>query len=227
MLLATTDTNAALENEFENERPTPHLVITTEDQGEWGEWENSGTDESTSEDRKEMKRKLDWPTTDKTEVDAANVNRRSADVLSGFSGKNMINPGNDAVQDELSDFIDATAAPAEKPGSSYDFAGGATLVGTKDTVILSATTTTGTTVPFRITVGNDNIDSYYLHELGHVMGAQHPKDHPDIRRGTEGVMCKGSCFFPNSLNVDPSDTIIGSKEFSDTNHDRILNNDED
>jgi len=50
--------------EFKNDAPTPHLVITTNENGEWGEWVNDRFDETTKEDRQEMERDLDRPTTD-------------------------------------------------------------------------------------------------------------------------------------------------------------------
>jgi len=218
--------NEALRDEFKNEYPTPHLVITTDDQGDWGEWTNSGTDESTSEDRQEMKRKLDWPLLDTFGINEDN--RREADVLSGFTGKNMDPTG---ISDP-SNFADATAAPSEQPDSIYDLRGGVTLIGTSDTASLPITTTVNppgvppytVTIPIRVRVLGDRfVDSYYLHELGHVIGAQHPGDYPGILSGTEGVMCKYSCF----PTTDLKDTILKSKDFSDPNHNRILNNDED
>ncbi|MDZ7688610.1 MAG: hypothetical protein U5J64_07810 [Halobacteriales archaeon] len=66
-----------------------------------------------------------------------------------------------------------------------------------------------------------------MHELGHVLGAQHPASDtnlPNADLGTHGVMCKYSCF---DTLYSPGDAILFNEGFSQVNHDRILNNDED
>ena len=259
------NTNDALEDEFSDKDPTPHLVITTNEDGEWGEWLNqpagfstesetvyagvplTGIEEVEAEDvffeQNQMRSILEWPVDSST----GELDRRGADVLSGFSGQPMGDPG-DAIRDRVAgQFIDAVSGTAEgeegrgsfstgKYDDDYELTGGVTLIGTDDPATNART-----------------VDNYYMHELGHVLGAIHPKDDDgdgtrfEVPSGTEGVMCKTSCASINVgleayieqliLNgrefelVDEEDPdpewIINSMSYSRENEHRIINIDYD
>ncbi|MDZ7688613.1 MAG: hypothetical protein U5J64_07825 [Halobacteriales archaeon] len=231
------DTNDALEEEFENERPTPHLVITTLDQGEWGEWDNpNGPNEVTAfvelptdyrvhnyrvdadtplTEARQMRKHLEWPVRD------GEVDRRGADVLSGFSGQPM---GADPDSAFFREYIDARSGTAEGeryPGplqeegtfdSDVELTGGVTMVGTKDPDIAT---------------NPDTVPNIYMHELGHVLGAIHPNDTSAVSRfevpsGTNGVMCKTSCLASSTLPFGDEGDILTAEFFSPENKDRIL-----
>jgi len=259
---------------FSDKDPTPHLVITTNDQGDWGEWDNQPAGFTTASkyvldkgfktrigwvptlveaeniiiEQNQMRGILEWPVDRST----GDLDRRGADVLSGFSGQPMADPGADPVLDEAAgQFIDASSGTAEgdrgndkfdsggKYDDDYELTGGVTIIGTDDPA----------TTP-------ETADNYYLHELGHVLGAIHPKQDADesefeVPPDEPGVMCKESCkveagtritaeSYINTVigrgspvanfnpDVDlPTGTILDSYSFSEANRERILNLDYD
>jgi len=118
-----------------------------------------------------------------------------------------------------------------------ELTGGVTIVGTNEPDFGTSTET---------------VDNYYLHELGHVLGAIHPKQDADesefeVPPDEPGVMCKESCkveagtritaeSYINTVigrgspvanfnpDVDlPTETILDSYSFSEANRERILN----
>ncbi|MDZ7688608.1 MAG: lamin tail domain-containing protein [Halobacteriales archaeon] len=231
------DTNDALEEEFSDERPTPHLVITTLDQSEWGEWDNpDGPNEVTAfseastqatfafrvpadtplTEARQMRKHLEWPVRD------GEVDRRGADVLSGFSGQPM---GADPDSAFFREYIDARSGTAEgerfsggnplREEGTFDdeveLTGGVTIVGTNDPDV-----TNPETVP-----------NIYMHELGHVLGAIHPGSTSEdsefaVPSGTTGVMCKTSCLGSSALPFGDEGDILTAEFFSSENKDRIL-----
>lgn len=62
------------------------------------------------------------------------------------------------------------------------------------------------------------------HEVGHVFGAEHPKDSPAIADGTTGVMCKDSCGIPGIAPAVSPDGMFASHEWSQVNSKWIREN---
>jgi len=262
------NTNDALEDEFSDKDPTPHLVITTNEDGDWGEWDNpdAGTTDksdtvrgretvierdtsppgrvpstrikvryeadSTTTEENQMREELEWPVRD------GEVDRRGADVLSGFSGQPMGDPDDGVRSRVAGQYIDAAEGTAEGTvfNEEYELTGGVTIIGTNDP---------------RLITNPETVDNYYMHELGHVLGAIHPSNGDgdgtrfEVPSNTPGVMCKDDCagtfvleqfiesqiiLFPGSGPIQeelPGTTIANSMNFADENEFRILNLDYD
>jgi hypothetical protein len=177
-----------------------------------------------------MREDLEWP------VRNRGVDRRGADVLSGFSGQPM---GADPDSEFFRQYIDARSGTAE--GERYsgplreegtfddevELTGGVTIVGTNDPPGVTNLRT---------------VDHIYMHELGHVLGAVHPnnQDSPSsseefgIEPRTGGAMCKDSCIDPlnDGFGVDdlvdpPEESILTGEFYAEPNKNRILNLDYD
>jgi len=231
-------TNEALKDEFASQRPTPHLVITKNDQGDWGEWDNPDgpnevmaldDDPSTffrvpadtpATEARQMRKHLEWPVRD------GGVDRRGADVLSGFTGQPI---GADPGSAPFREYIDARSGTAEGedfPGplqedgtfdDEVELTGGITMMGTKDP---------------NIATNPETVPNIYMHELGHVLGAIHPNstskdNYFEVPRGTTGVMCKTSCVSSSLLPFGDEGDILTAEFFSSENKDRILRLDYD
>jgi len=115
-----------------------------------------------------------------------------------------------------------------------ELTGGVTIVGTNEPDFGTSTET---------------VDNYYLHELGHVLGAIHPKQDADesefeVPPDEPGVMCKESCKVEAGTRITAEsyiNTVIGRgspvanfnpdvdlpMNFADENEFRILNLDYD
>jgi hypothetical protein len=261
------NTNDALEDEFSDKDPTPHLIITTDENGEWGRWDNpdagitSGSDtvvgrpeqrfppppgrsgsfytttsfeaDSTVTEQNQMREELEWPVRD------GEVDRRGADVLSGFSGQPMGDTEPNSLGDRIrgrlaGQYIDAAEGTAEGEGvfdGDFELTGGVTIIGTNDPIFVT---------------NPETVDNFYMHELGHVLGAIHPKNTDgdgtqfEVPSGRPGVMCKDSCIgisieryierglLSTSGTIEiPGTSIINSMNFVDENEFRILNLDYD
>jgi hypothetical protein len=232
------NTNEYLKETFSDADANPHIVITTNETGDWGRWFNpDGPNEVTAFDdvlfgpisvpadtplteARQIRNHLEWPVRDRE------VDRRGADVLSGFTGQPM---GADPDSAFFRQYIDARSGTAE--GERYsgplreegtfddevELTGGVTIVGTND--------------PPGVT-NLDTVPNIYMHELGHVLGAIHPNDTSAVSRfevssGTTGVMCKTSCVTSSALPFGDEGDILTVESFSSENKDRILNLDYD
>lgn len=212
------NTNNALEYQFRDEKPTPYLVTTTNENGKWGRWDNpdagstSESDtvygiperrfpppprrsgsfysttrfeaDSTTTEMNQMREELEWPVRD------GEVDRRGADVLSGFSGQPMGDPDDGLRGRVAGQFIDAAEGTPEGDSGravfddEVELTGGATIIGTDDPELVT---------------NPETVDNYYMHELGHVLGAIHPSNTDgdgtrfEVPSNTPGVMCKDDC----------------------------------
>jgi len=247
------ETNEYLMDTFSDEPETPHLVITTNENGEWGRWDNpDSTDDADTVladssviasadtvfvEQRQMRDKLEWP------VRNGEVDRRGSDVLSGFSGQAMNDPDPDDSSELVRNivagqFIDAVSGTpeGENRGSGWEqgsfnnqieLTGGTTLIGTNDPA------TNPETAP-----------NYYMHELGHVLGGIHPdssaeKEEFEVPSGKPGVMCKDSRitslssnnFFLQpilaAINRDERVSILTAEYYSEPSKYRMLNIDYD
>jgi hypothetical protein len=123
---------ANLADTFSDSAATPHIVVTTNSQGEWGRWDNpDGPNEVTAFDdvlfgpisvpadtplteARQIRNHLEWPVRDRE------VDRRGADVLSGFSGQPTGDPDSQRGVREVvaGQFVDAAEGTPE--GESFD-----------------------------------------------------------------------------------------------------------
>jgi hypothetical protein len=210
-------------------------VVTTNSQGEWGRWDNpDGPNEITADgelfynrpadtpltEARQMRKNLEWP------VRNGELDRRGADVLSGFSGQVMGTAQSSGIRGELIDifsdqYVDARSGtpegerypgPLQSDGTfddDYELTGGVTIIGTNDP-------------PVATDIGS--VDNIYMHELGHVLGAIHPNDTIEededfeLPENEPGVMCKAA-----TCALVSREWILNSKFYSEPNKDRILN----
>jgi len=193
---------------------------------------------------RQMRDKLEWPVRD------GDVDRRGADVLSGFTGEPVGTVQEDIRGTVAGQFIDARAGPPEgdedkdRPWKSgvfddeVELTGGVTILGTNDPGIA----TNPETAP-----------NIYMHELGHILGGIHPGDtaeQSEFKVEGDGVMCKDSCakenierigleaaisrgllsgtiFGPNEVDLPEAQLILNAEFYSEDNKHRILNLDYD
>jgi hypothetical protein len=180
--------NRAMREEFDSDEVNPYFIITKNRRGEFASWEISEDSDSPLSAIVEMNNDLNWP-----------QKRRGADVLSGFSGQRMPQNRLEYTGNQIIDF--------DPIGITQQFADGAAR---------GSTTIIGITdFEARASLGN-TVELLYIHEIGHVLGAKHPRD-STIRDGTSGIMCKYTC-------PPPKDNIYTTRSFSGPNKERIKHN---